>query len=129
MFVFIRYWKCLFAWGMSKFLRLMAIGDSVDKVHHKLMGDRPHWYLAIVGVDPDRQGQGLGTKILRPVLEQADREQREAYLECSNPVNIPFYEKLGFEIRETRPCSDWNKESPVLYYMIRPPQTPSSSKQ
>ena len=32
----------------------------------------PHWYLAFIGIEPDRQGQGLGEKLLAPVLKTAD---------------------------------------------------------
>ncbi len=45
--------------------------------------------LALVGgVDPDRQGAGYGTAMLRPMLERADREGFPAYLgRC--PVDYP----------------------------------------
>ena len=34
----------------------------------------PHWYLAILGTDPDRQGRGLASAALAPVLARCDAE-------------------------------------------------------
>jgi GNAT superfamily N-acetyltransferase len=62
--------------------------------HHP---QEPHWYLPFIGVDPARQGQGLGAALLRPVLAQCDRERLPAYLESTNPRNRPLYERNGFE--------------------------------
>ena len=56
----------------------------------------PHWHLAAVGVVPDRQGEGLGARLLAPMLARCDRLGLAAYLESSNPRNLDFYERLGF---------------------------------
>jgi ribosomal protein S18 acetylase RimI-like enzyme len=59
-----------------------------------------HYYLSVVGVHPDHQSRGLGAKLLGPILQECDQRKIGAYLETSNPRNIPFYERLGFKIRE-----------------------------
>lgn len=58
--------------------------------------EEPHWYLPLIGVEPSRQGRGIGTALMLPVLERCDREGTVAYLESSNPRNIALYERLGF---------------------------------
>jgi ribosomal protein S18 acetylase RimI-like enzyme len=80
----------------------------------------PHWYLAFLGTDPSAQGQGLGSAVLRPVLEQCDSDgiadgvaaylesskedkpnmqgPMPAYLESSKESNISFYERFGFKV-------------------------------
>lgn len=55
-----------------------------------------HWYLPFVGVEPQHQCRGLGASLLRPMLQQCDSEGLPAYLESTNPRNVPFYESLGF---------------------------------
>jgi len=60
----------------------------------------PHLYLAVVGVRPEQQGQGLGTALLQPGLAEADRLGLPAYLESSNVLNVPLYERHGFEVTE-----------------------------
>jgi ribosomal protein S18 acetylase RimI-like enzyme len=62
--------------------------------------DRPHHYLRVLGCDPSRQGQGVGSRLLRPMLEELDRTGQHAYLESSNERNHPFYRRHGFEIIE-----------------------------
>ena len=58
----------------------------------------PHWYLFILGVDPDLQGQGVGAALLRSRLDRVDAEGLAAYLESTNPANVPLYEHFGFEV-------------------------------
>lgn len=58
----------------------------------------PHWYLAVIGTDPPAQGRGLGGALLRSRLSRCDDAGLPAYLESSNPSNIPFYEKHGFRV-------------------------------
>jgi GNAT superfamily N-acetyltransferase len=60
----------------------------------------PHLYLAVLGVRPEQQGQGLGTALLQPGISEADRLGLPAYLESSNPRNVPLYERHGFEVTE-----------------------------
>ena len=78
---------------MEQWLRIF---HKVDKMHPL----EPHWYILVLGVHPDHQGQGLGGKLLRPVLQRADDERLAAYLESSNPKNLDFYRKYGFEVME-----------------------------
>jgi ribosomal protein S18 acetylase RimI-like enzyme len=59
--------------------------------------DEPHWYLPMIGVDPNAQGRGLGGALMRFAVERCDREGALAYLESSNPRNITLYERHGFE--------------------------------
>ncbi|MFI9231636.1 GNAT family N-acetyltransferase [Streptomyces rimosus] len=58
----------------------------------------PVWFLGSVGVDPDRQGRGLGGAVIRPGLEAADVAGVPAFLETSDERNVRFYERLGFEV-------------------------------
>jgi ribosomal protein S18 acetylase RimI-like enzyme len=58
----------------------------------------PHYYLALLGTDPDHQGRGLGSALLAPVLEQCDRDGVGAFLESSKESNIAFYARHGFRV-------------------------------
>ncbi len=57
-----------------------------------------HWSLEALGIRPDAQRQGLGSRLVRPILERADSEGVECYLETSNPANIAFYTRFGFRV-------------------------------
>jgi len=60
----------------------------------------PHFYLAQIGVMPEAQGQGLGSRLLAPILAICDRDGIPAYLESSKHSNIAFYARHGFRVRE-----------------------------
>lgn len=60
-----------------------------------------HWYLHYIGVEPRRQGRGLGGALMAPVLEQCDREGHPAHLEASTERNRMLYERNGFALTET----------------------------
>lgn len=79
-----------------------------------------HYYLAILGTRPDRQGQGLGGRLMAPVLERCDAEGVGAYLESSKEANIPFYERFGFEVQGTVDFPG----GPRLWPMWRDPRPP-----
>ena len=59
-----------------------------------------HWYLHYLGVEPRRQGKGLGGGLLAPVLERCDAERIPAYLESSTERNRALYERNGFDLTD-----------------------------
>jgi ribosomal protein S18 acetylase RimI-like enzyme len=60
----------------------------------------PHWYLAVLGTDPSRQGEGLATALLQQVLQDCDRDEVPAYLETGTERNVAFYTRHGFKVTE-----------------------------
>ncbi len=83
--------------------------------------DAPHWYLPLIGVDPIHQGKGLGSALMQQALVQCDRDHTPAYLESSNPRNVPFYERHGFEVLGAVQVGT----SPSIYPMLRKPRSPA----
>lgn len=73
---------------------LFGVFEQMDKYHPT----EPHWYLPLIGVDPSRQGHGIGSSLMKHALETVDRDHLPAYLESSNPKNISLYERHGFEV-------------------------------
>lgn len=60
----------------------------------------PHWYLSLLGTDPEAQGSGLGGALLRSRLHRCDADRLPAYLESSKPENVPYYERFGFKVTQ-----------------------------
>jgi GNAT superfamily N-acetyltransferase len=79
--------------GLPRILRAPAATESDHPAE-------PHYYLPVVGVEPERRGRGLGTVLMRPVLERCDDEKLPAYLEATSPRNRALYERHGFEVTE-----------------------------
>ena len=80
-----------------------------------------HYYLAVLGTRPDRQGSGIGSALLRPVLERCDQEGIGAYLESSKESNIPYYRRHGFEVTGEVQFPS----GPTLWPMWRDPRPPA----
>jgi ribosomal protein S18 acetylase RimI-like enzyme len=80
----------------GRLLRALRTQLQIERLHAGQ--SRPHWYLAYLGTRQDRQGQGLGTQLLREVLAPLDAEGVPAYLESSNERNVPLYERNGFRV-------------------------------
>jgi len=78
----------------------------------------PHWYLPLIGVDPAHQGEGHGNALMAYALAQCDRDHAPAYLESSNPRNLPFYQRHGFEPLGAIQVGS----SPTLVPMLRTPR-------
>jgi ribosomal protein S18 acetylase RimI-like enzyme len=77
-----------------------------------------HWYLPMLGTEPERQGRGLGSAVLAPVLERCDSDGVGAYLESSKESNIAFYARHGFRV--TRELS--LLRGPKMWAMWREPR-------
>ncbi|MFJ6486053.1 MULTISPECIES: GNAT family N-acetyltransferase [unclassified Streptomyces] len=74
--------------------RCELVGRLTGAVHPTA---EEHEYLLMIAVAPGRQGQGLGSELIRPVLERCDREGVPAYLEASSGRSKGLYERLGWE--------------------------------
>jgi ribosomal protein S18 acetylase RimI-like enzyme len=90
---------------------ISAVFEQMGSYHPS----EPHWYLPLIGVDPARQGKGLGSVLLQHALARCDREHALAYLESSNPTNIPLYQRHGFEVLGTIQMGS----SPPIVPMLR----------
>ena len=91
----------------------------VLNVMERMHPHEPHWYLASLGAAVDRQGQGIGTALLAPVLGHCDAEGLPAYLESSKERNVPFYRRHGFEVVEEVGLPG---NGPPIWTMWREPQ-------
>jgi ribosomal protein S18 acetylase RimI-like enzyme len=93
---------------------VFAVFEQMGRFHP----GEPHWYLPLIGVDPSHQGKGYGSALLQHALPSCDRDHTLAYLESTNPKNIPLYERHGFELLGTIQVGT----SPPLFPMLRKPR-------
>ena len=83
--------------GRAAVGRLMSAANYMARLHKRDVPSR-HWYLSILGVDPPRQGQGIGGALIQPVLARADAEGLLCYVETERERNLLFYRRHGFEV-------------------------------
>lgn len=95
----------------------MEDGGGLVEQMHKFHPQEPHWYLPLIGTDPAFQGRGYGADLMAHAIWRCDERGEPAYLESSNPSNVPFYERFGFKVMgEIQQGS-----SPRLIPMLRNP--------
>ena len=102
-------------------LRALRTQLQIERLHAEQ--SPPHWYLGYLGTRSDRQGEGLGTQMLREVLAGLDTSALPAYLESSNERNLPLYERNGFRVVGELQALGLG---PTIWRMWREPQDPHS---
>lgn len=96
-------------------LRSLKVAQGMAPMAN-LHPEQPHWYLSVLGTDPTRQRSGVGSALLRPVLDRCDREGTAAYLEASRIENVSYYERFGFVVEAPLAMPGGG---PVIYRMKR----------
>ena len=108
----LRGWRPMLGALRWRTIHSLVTLSAVERKHPKAPA---HWYLGFLGTLPSRQGQGLGSALLRDRLEQA--AGMPAYLESSNPRNLTLYRRHGFEVVEELKMP-WG--CPPIWRMWRP---------
>lgn len=106
--------------GLFKLRSCVERASNVQAAMSAAHITQPHWYLAILGTEPDcrgpwQGGESLASRLMNSVLQTCDEQQLPAYLESSNWNNITFYKKHGFKITQELTLP----QGPSLWGMIR----------
>lgn len=78
----------------------------------------PGWFLETVATAPEVQGKGLGSAVLAPGIQEAERAGCPVFLETSSDANVRFYERLGFKVTAEVQLPD---DGPRTWCMRREP--------
>ena len=109
----LRLMPAMIAMGLATSLRVLKGRGTWSKHDPK----EPHWHLDPLTVVPERQGQGIGSQLLKYFCDHVDKMGRAAYLETDRPENVRLYERFGWQVKE---------EATVLgvhcWFMWRPAQ-------
>jgi GNAT superfamily N-acetyltransferase len=80
--------------------------------------EQPHAHLVFIGTEPARQGEGVGSLLLRRTLPRLDRDGVPAYLEASTLRSRALYLRHGFVDMDEMRMPDGG---PTLWRMWRDP--------
>ncbi len=103
--------------GLRSMQRIYTSFSTTTRAHRKYTsGD--HWYLYSLSVDPSDQGKGIGSSLMHPILQQADRDGLPCYLVASTDRSVPLYQRHGFRVIEELKLPN----GPPLWAMLREPK-------
>lgn len=80
--------------GLARIGKAMKREAAVGRQHPSA----PFCYLWFIGVQPNDQNKGVGSRLLQELIAWARSEERMIYLETSTQKNLPWYQKHGFEV-------------------------------
>lgn len=87
----------VFGLGLGAMKRSIAFEKNAVAVRNRYSDDKT-WYLMTFAVRAGKTHQGLGSAILRPILEWMDKNHYSVYLETDKAVNVEMYEHFGFQV-------------------------------
>jgi hypothetical protein len=82
----------------------------------------PHWTLETLGIVPEAQGRGPGTRLLVPGLVRADWDALPSQLTMAGAIASGFYPRLGFEVEHD--ALRWS--GPTSWACVERPTSPDS---
>lgn len=112
-----------FVIGIRSTARVLKSLGSTERSHIDAMGDAPHWSLYTLAVLPDVRSRGAGSKLMRPVLDAADRANMSAYVDTATPRTEAFFTRLGFDTKAR--LQGLKDGVPPFTVMVRPPAAAS----
>ena len=124
--------------GLALLTNLPAVAGAVPQVVSVLVRDLPGgvalvrqrrravdqasrgltWHLLLFATVPEHRGQGLGRLLLDRQLHRCDEDGAAVWLETTDPVNPPIYERFGFSTVAHTAGPAW---LPGLWVMRREP--------
>lgn len=102
--------KLVFSNGLDFVLRTLNYERNCIKIRKNFVSS-DDWYLFQFGVLPAKQGMGLGSKIMKPILNWFDSKKISCYLETQKNLNVDIYNHFGFLLKstDTLPGKDVNQ--------------------
>lgn len=112
----LRLYLLPFKCGWSKLGRWLSFLQVSENYHELDMQAQPHWYLALMFVNPNYQRQGVGSALLKPILARSRDENLKCYLVTFTDQAVKFYQKNGFGIIRK---SQFLQDAPWFWHLIR----------
>ena len=105
-----------FSVGFGILSRSIEYENNNYRIRQSVCSDNT-WYIFQFGVAPEKQGQGIGSKLMKPFLNWLDERHLPCYLETHKEKNVELYAHYGFILKATDALPD---KSHTQYGMLRP---------
>jgi ribosomal protein S18 acetylase RimI-like enzyme len=106
--------------GLKPLARFVRSAIYLEKLKEKSISG-PHWILVQLGVEPTLQGNGIGGRLIQPILAQADEDYLNCYVESADERNLNFYRRHGFKVADKGRVPNGG---PQVWAMVREPGLP-----
>jgi RimJ/RimL family protein N-acetyltransferase len=110
-------------WGPSAVRRLLWLKRTYDTLEHRASQGGPHWHVHMMVVSPALQGQGLGSQLLREVLQRTDAVH-PVVLTTHLEQNVVFYKRAGFVVTADEQLTPPGSAPYRVWSMRRAPAAP-----
>jgi GNAT superfamily N-acetyltransferase len=120
--------------GPGAIRRLLAVKEKYDAIEARLARSERHWLVHMMAVDPTRQGEGLGSRLLACILDltvdaRITRGHALAILTTHRKRNVLFYERAGFEVIGVEDVSMLSEAPYPVWSMRRRPRRAGAANQ
>jgi hypothetical protein len=102
----------------SSTARLNMIDSQLNEIHQRL-APYPHYYLEILGVDPEHQKKGFSSRLIKPVLQILETQNLACYLETQDPRDVIIYQHFGFNVIDESAIPDTPLSSWAMLFKTR----------
>ena len=102
-------------WGPEVGRRIFGMTGEIER-QHELLITGSHLRLEFFGVEPERQGSGIGSAMIEHGHRRADELALRCYLETFTEPNVRYYERRGYQIVGEYTVGD----GVPVYGMVRP---------
>ena len=110
--------------GLSTVRRLLWLKETYDALEGELGGGRPYWHVHMMAVREDRQGSGLGSRVLGAALAECDARDASLPVVLTTHLekNVVFYQRAGFDVTSERTMHPPSSTPYTVWSMRREPR-------
>ena len=83
--------------GLKNSLKGFMIFKYCEERRGKIVSEK-HIHLSSLGVDPEHQGKGYSSELLRAMFRRLDQEKVPCVLETQTEKNVKLYSHIGFRV-------------------------------
>ena len=102
--------------GMTLFSRTINYENNCKRIKDLFLTP-DIWYCMCFVVLPEKQGQGTGSRLMKPALHALDEHHISLYLETHKEINTHIYKHFGFDVVDISTIPGTGR---TQYAMLRP---------
>lgn len=96
--------------GKQVLNEILTSAEFHRNIHREIIDD-PHWYLQFLAIDPQHQGKGYASSLLKAMINRSNNEGLPIYLETQNERNVSIYQHFGFKMMKKSKNPRWSNNN------------------